>query len=278
MIAPEKEISICNDDVDTHHGIEEEVELDDEHPHHEDGPSPRRPHEATPQAQKKSIAEERAKRQIKPPSRYIEECDYIQYALTVASQVETNNDDPCSYKEAMFQSDAGNCVYFKELEGGSFIYLLLYVDDMLVACKNMIEVNNLKRLLSSEFDMKDFGETKKILALKELCPQSKEEEKDMAHIPYTSAVGSVMYDMMSRPGKVHWEAVNWFLRYLKGTSSVCLEFGRDANRNVGFCDSDYGGDLDDRKSTSDYVFTLGGTAVSWQYSIQVVVAISTTEA
>uniref|UniRef100_A0A803NCZ3 Uncharacterized protein n=1 Tax=Chenopodium quinoa TaxID=63459 RepID=A0A803NCZ3_CHEQI len=103
MIAPEKEISICNDDVGTHHDSEEEVELDDEHPHHKDGPSPRRPREATPQTQKKSIAEERAKRQIKPPSRYIEECDYVQYALTVASHIwqnRTNIDVHMAYASA----------------------------------------------------------------------------------------------------------------------------------------------------------------------------------
>ena len=238
------------------------------------------------------------------------------------------------------RSSYDSCVYYKELVSGSFIYLLLYVDDMLVACKNMIEIHNLKKLLASEFDMKDLGEAKKILGMeiirdrnagvlylsqkryiekvlerfsmvhakpvstplsshfklsKELSPQSKEEEKSMAHIPYTSAVGSVMYAMvcsrpdiahavsmvsryMSRPGKVHWEAVKWLLRYLKGTSNVCLEFGRNANGLEGFCDSDYGGDLDDRKSTSGYVFTLGGTAVSWQSTLQDVVALSTTEA
>ncbi|XP_056687490.1 secreted RxLR effector protein 161-like [Spinacia oleracea] len=116
----------------------------------------------------------------------------------------------------------------------------------------------------------------------------------MTHIPYTSAVGSVMYAMvcsrpdiahavsmvsryMSRPGKVHWEAVKWLLRYLKGTSNFWLEFGRNANGLEGFCDSDYGGDLDDRKSTSGYVFTLGGTAVSWKSTLQDVVALSTTK-
>ena len=35
---------------------------------------------------------------------------------------------------------------------------------------------------------------------------------------------------------------------------------------TGYCDSDYGGDLDARKSTSGNVFTMGGTLVSWQFS------------
>ena len=238
------------------------------------------------------------------------------------------------------RSSYDSCVYFKKLVDGSLIYLVLYVDDMLVACNNLIEVEKLKRLLASEFDMKDLGDAKKILGMeifrdrkkgelylsqrryienvldrfsmrnakavstpigshfklsKELRPQSKQEEEQMARVPYTSAVGSIMYAMvcsrpdiaqavsmvsryMSRPGKGHWEAVKWLLRYLKGTCNVCLKFGKDSCGLTGFCDSDYAGDLDGRKSTSGLVFTLGGTAVSWQSSLQDVTALSTTEA
>ena len=44
-------------------------------------------------------------------------------------------------------------------------FLLLYVDDMLIAAKSMIEVNKLKSLLSKAFDMKDLGVAKKILGM-----------------------------------------------------------------------------------------------------------------
>ena len=43
-------------------------------------------------------------------------------------------------------------------------------------------------------------------------------------------------------------------------------------------DSDFAGDLDKRKSTTSYVFTLAGAAVSWVSKLQTVVALSTTEA
>ena len=46
----------------------------------------------------------------------------------------------------------------------------------------------------------------------------------------------------------------------------------------GYCDSDYDGDRDRRKSTSGYVFTLGGTTISWRSRLQIVVSLSTTEA
>ena len=114
---------------------------------------------------------------------------------------------------------------------------------------------------------------------KRLCPQIKVEEEKMVRIPYTSVVGSVMYAMvcsrpdiahavslvsryMSHTGKGHWEALKWLPRYLKSTSSVCLMYVKDSSELTGFCDSDYVIDLYNRKSTSGFVFTLGGSAVS----------------
>ena len=57
------------------------------------------------------------------------------------------------------------CVYVKSLDNGSFIFLLLYGDDMLIVAKSMSEVNKLNILLSREFDMKDLGAAKKILRM-----------------------------------------------------------------------------------------------------------------
>ena len=47
------------------------------------------------------------------------------------------------------------CVYVKSLDYCISIFLLLYVDDMLIVAKSMSEVNKLKALLSKEFNMKD---------------------------------------------------------------------------------------------------------------------------
>ena len=48
---------------------------------------------------------QREKRRIIPQKRYIEECDYVAYALTIASEVESV-DDPNSDKEAISSSDS----------------------------------------------------------------------------------------------------------------------------------------------------------------------------
>jgi len=56
-------------------------------------------------------------------------------------------------------------VYFNKLPGGEYIYLLLYIDDMLIASKNKSAIDKLKKYLSSEFEMKDLGKAKKVLGM-----------------------------------------------------------------------------------------------------------------
>lgn len=68
-------------------------------------------------------------------------------------------------EQSYTRSEYDHCVYFKKLPNGSFIYLLLYVDDMLIAARSMDDINKLKSQLSKEFEMKDLGAAKKILGM-----------------------------------------------------------------------------------------------------------------
>jgi len=54
-------------------------------------------------------------------------------------------------------------VYYNKLPGREYIYLLLYLDDMLIASKSRSAIDKLKKNLSSELEMKDLGEAKKVL-------------------------------------------------------------------------------------------------------------------
>nr|GEZ83507.1 retrovirus-related Pol polyprotein from transposon TNT 1-94 [Tanacetum cinerariifolium] len=56
-------------------------------------------------------------------------------------------------------------VYYKSYALGEYIYLLLYVDYILIACKSKAEIGSTKSLLEKEFDMMEFGEAKKILGM-----------------------------------------------------------------------------------------------------------------
>ncbi|TXG59118.1 hypothetical protein EZV62_016947 [Acer yangbiense] len=85
------------------------------------------------------------KRDIRRPAPYT---DMVAYALP-------------KYTRSHFD----HCVYFRKLQDGTFVYLLLYVDDMLIASKSKVEIDRLKAQLSLEFDMKDHGEAKKILGM-----------------------------------------------------------------------------------------------------------------
>jgi len=57
------------------------------------------------------------------------------------------------------------CVYYNKLPSGEYIYLLLYGDDMLIGSKSRSAIDKLKKDLSSEFEMKDLGEVKKVLGM-----------------------------------------------------------------------------------------------------------------
>lgn len=60
-----------------------------------------------------------------------------------------------------------------------------------------------------------------------------------------------------------------------------MKFERDDRLEqnlVGYIDSDYAGDLNKRRSTTGYVFTLAKGPVSWRSTLQSTVALSTTEA
>ena len=57
--------------------------------------------------------------------------------------------------------------------------------------------------------------------------------------------------------------MKWILRYLRGTTNQALCFGGSKISLQGYVDVDMAGDRDNRRSTRGYVFTVGGTTVSW---------------
>ncbi|XP_050946570.1 secreted RxLR effector protein 161-like [Cucumis melo] len=112
---------------------------------------------------------------------------------------------------------------------------------------------------------------------------------------YRSLVGSLMYltttrpdilfavSMLSRfmtnPKRSHWEAGKRVLRYILGTINFGIYYKKVSESVLfGFCDSDWGGNVDDHRSTSGYVFSMGSGVFSWTSKKQFVVALSTIEA
>ncbi|KAL0339784.1 UNVERIFIED_CONTAM: Retrovirus-related Pol polyprotein from transposon TNT 1-94 [Sesamum radiatum] len=185
-------------------------------------------------------------------------------------------------KTLMFHKSAYDpCLYFKFVNNAP-IFLVLYVDDMLIASPDLSMIEKLQNDLRKTFEMKDLGNAKKILGMtidrdrktssiflnqkayvisvlekfsminaksssvplaphfqlsKDQSPKSDSEKKLMEKVPYSNAIGSVMYLMvctrpdiayavsclsryMSNAGPPHWEALKWLLRYLSGSANT----------------------------------------------------------
>ncbi|KAL3578414.1 hypothetical protein D5086_019918 [Populus alba] len=112
---------------------------------------------------------------------------------------------------------------------------------------------------------------------------------------YKQIVGSLMYitttrpdimfgasfisRFMANPTEGHLQVAKRILRYLKGTINYGIYYKKNEDKQlIAYTDSDYAGDITDRKSTSGYVFMLSGGAVSWASKKQPIVTLSTTEA
>ncbi|KAI5401249.1 hypothetical protein KIW84_065918 [Lathyrus oleraceus] len=90
---------------------------------------------------------------------------------------------------------------------------------------------------------------------------------------------SLLSRYMSRPTEVHHSAAKRILRYLQGTTTFGILYRRGGSHElISFTDNDYAGSMEDRRSTSNYVFMLSGEAVTWSSRKQPIVTLSTTEA
>jgi len=213
-------------------------------------------------------------------------------------------------------------------------YILVYVDDILIAACDIEMVNDIKKTLMATFDARDLGEAAYFLGWEirrnrvdktikvtqqrmttdlvnrfgmdnvkpKMTPLSTGlkmmkdgEELDTNEYRYSELVGSLLYlsvctrpdiaqavgalaRYMSKPTTEHWTAAKGVLKYLAGTEDVGITYGPEKLDLVGYCDADYAGDVDTRRSTTGYVFILNGGVISWSSRLQPTVAASTAEA
>jgi hypothetical protein len=122
-------------------------------------------------------------------------------------------------------------------------------------------------------------------------------EQDAAE--YRAAVGALLYLMLctrpdlaytlsrlskfsSKPSTKHAEALKRVLRYLRGTINLGIEFNAPdptmESKLYGYSDSDFAADLNNRRSTSGFIFLLNGGPISWKSKQQSLIATSTHDA
>ena len=227
-----------------------------------------------------------------------------------------------------FQASEGDPGLFVHHDKDSTVFVLVYVDDILVVSKDLGAVKWAKDKIMTAFDARDLGQARLYLGLtierdrqartlKLLQQYGLSDAKatsvplnagvkltkaagdvlDQAKYPYCQLVGSLLYlanctrpdishavgalaKYMHTPTTDHWNAATGVLRYLAGTKDhgVCFGGSQAEFEVVGYCDADYAGDLDTRRSTTGYVFICNGGAISWSSRLQQTVAVTTTEA
>ncbi|KAK6141007.1 hypothetical protein DH2020_025245 [Rehmannia glutinosa] len=123
---------------------------------------------------------------------------------------------------------------------------------------------------------------------------AKNRGEPVSQLEYARVIGSLMYltnctrpdiaysvsklsRFTSNPSTDHWKAVTRVLRYLKYTMNYGILYTRYPAVLEGYCDANWISDTKDSKSTSGFVFTIGGGAVSWKSSKQTCIARSTME-
>ena len=126
-----------------------------------------------------------------------------------------------------------------------------------------------------------------------LCKNDGSQSVDQKN--YQSMIGSLLYAALatrpdiqfavgacsrynSCPTQTHLTAAKRIVRYLKGTKTKGLFYKRGSSELVGYADADFARDIDDRISTSGYVFMLSGASISWFSGKQRTVSLSTANA
>ncbi|KAG8503242.1 hypothetical protein CXB51_001188 [Gossypium anomalum] len=150
----------------------------------------------------------------------------------------------------------------------TIIFLVLYVDDILIMGNDIPTLQSIKTWLGSCFSMKDLGEATYILGrittyetwyftLEGNVSFNSTERERMSKIPYDSAIGSIMYAMVctrpdvsyalcmtSRyqvdPGEGHWTTVKNILKYLRRTKDTFLIYRGEEKLSVkGYADASF---------------------------------------
>lgn len=229
------------------------------------------------------------------------------------------------------QSQSDPCLYMKIVDG-NIVYILIYVDDIVVGCKDDYQTAKVYESLKEHFDVANLGDLSFFLGMQierkdgnysislsgyidQVADRFGMKDAKPAKTPmdsgflklnggdppfedttkYRSLIGALLYiavharpdisistSILGRrvcsPSAADWVAAKRIIRYLLGTKDWKLQFTGTGGDLIGYCDADWAGDQESRKSTSGFCFLLGGAAISWTSRRQSSVTLSSMEA
>ncbi|XP_020997313.1 uncharacterized mitochondrial protein AtMg00810-like [Arachis duranensis] len=205
-----------------------------------------------------------------------------------------------------------NALFIRKSDRG-VVFLLLYVDDMIITGDDTDGISDLKVSLQRTFEMKDLGSLSYFLGLEVISTddgiylsQAKYALDLLARAGITDSrtestplepnlVGGLVYltitrpdiaypvhvlsQFLSAPRTTHYVAVLRILRYIKGTLFHGLYFSTHSSLSLqAYFDADWAGDPTDRRSTTGYCLFLGDALISWRAKKQTFTARSSTKA
>ncbi|GJR24736.1 retrotransposon protein, putative, ty1-copia subclass [Tanacetum coccineum] len=162
-----------------------------------------------------------------------------------------NPDKPCLYKRA---------------SGRIIVFLILYVDDILLMGNNILMLQDVKSWLGKCFAIKDLDLSKS------QGPSTPAEVKRMKGIPYASVLGSIMYAVRcTRPD----------VAFSQNLTNMFLVYGGDSTTKLSvtcYTDASWETDRDDLRSQTGFVSVMNGGTVDWKSSKQSTTAMFSMEA
>ncbi|KAJ3698372.1 hypothetical protein LUZ61_002077 [Rhynchospora tenuis] len=231
-----------------------------------------------------------------------------------------------------FKPSQADCSLFIYNNQGTIIYILVYVDDIIITGNDSQAIAALMKTLDSNFSIKDLGTLNFFLGIDvrpykngillsqtrylqnilekaamigaKPCKTPMQSGQQLSKFAgtvlsdphqYRAIVGMLQYATITRPdltfsvnkvsqffaepSDIHWQAVKRILRYIKGTLNLGLYFQPSNELSLhAFCDADWAGCPDDRRSTTGFAVFLGPNLISWSSKKQQTVSRSSTEA